>query len=440
MKMIRDGVLLKNTMKNCILENCNEKHFAKGYCKHHYRTIYLKSNSTNNNLCDICKSNKHVTKAQNGLFLCQRHYAQFKISGTIYTKTRFDKNDIIINDSFAEIILYDRNCNEVNRTKISLDCVEMCSKHKWCVKQSGDNYPYVMTTIDGKKVRLHRFILDVKQHDLLVDHINHDTLDNRKENLRICTKKENCRNNKPQKNTNSGISGVIFSEQNQKWKASITVDREIINLGSFNLFEDALNCRLKAENKYFGEFAYQYSNDYIKKLIDTYDKDKLNINDYVEWSYNSGGKFINRKGQIIAIVNSNDNILNYLPSNTLMLQIKFHPKCKTDKIRYIVATVDNNLIYYYSPPYKNLKKIENYEGFKNLKTIDNPPRKYKGKLTENQIIEIFQMKENGLGTRKIAKIIGVSRGCINHILNIKEYKNKKTLQQFIDKDKIESEE
>ena len=42
---------------------------------------------------------------------CNKHYHQIKRYGDIKTRTRFDKNEIIINDNVAKILLYDNNCN-----------------------------------------------------------------------------------------------------------------------------------------------------------------------------------------------------------------------------------------------------------------------------------------------------------------------------------------
>ena len=45
---------------------------------------------------------------------CNKHYHQIKRYGNIKTRTRFDKNEIIINDNVAKILLYDNNCNVID--------------------------------------------------------------------------------------------------------------------------------------------------------------------------------------------------------------------------------------------------------------------------------------------------------------------------------------
>lgn len=52
--------------------------------------------------------------------------------------------------------------------------------------------PYARGQINGKKVYLHRFIMDAPEY-MHVDHINHCTLDCRRANLSITTPTENVR-------------------------------------------------------------------------------------------------------------------------------------------------------------------------------------------------------------------------------------------------------
>ena len=92
------------------------------------------------------------------------------------------------------------------------------SLHKWSVENSG----YIQTTINGKHVRLHRYLLN--EPDLYVDHINGDRTDNRRKNLRCCSNKENCRNQGLSSRNTSGFKGVSFDRRRGRYSASITVD------------------------------------------------------------------------------------------------------------------------------------------------------------------------------------------------------------------------
>lgn len=194
-------------MRVCSVEGCNGKHRAKGYCN--------------------------------------KHYAQILRHGKISERTRFDKNEIILYDTYAEIILYNYKGEEVNRALIDIEDVEKISKYKWRVNDNG----YVVTDIDkNTKLRLHRFLMNPSE-DMVVDHINHNRLDNRKQNLRLCTQGENLRNKK--------VKGVAFDERRNKWYARIMINRKNLHLGSFDTKEEAIEARKQAEIEYFGEYRYK---------------------------------------------------------------------------------------------------------------------------------------------------------------------------------------
>lgn len=110
---------------------------------------------------------------------------------------------------------------------------------------------------------LHRLITNCPD-DKIVDHINHNPQDNRRKNLRICNYAENSHNAQIGKNNKTGVIGVFYNSTLQKWEARITINRNQIRLGNFSAKEEAIIARLKAEQKYFGEFAPQ------KELFDKY--------------------------------------------------------------------------------------------------------------------------------------------------------------------------
>jgi hypothetical protein len=97
---------------------------------------------------------------------------------------------------------------------------------------------------------MHEIIMDSKN----IDHKDGNTYDNRKENLRVCTEQENAMNKRTPKNNTSGVKGVHYAKKEEKWKAYITFKGKRIHLGTYTNIEDAINKRLKAEGKYFGEF------------------------------------------------------------------------------------------------------------------------------------------------------------------------------------------
>ena len=114
---------------------------------------------------------------------------------------------------------------------------------------------------DGRKVRLNRYLMGLTNTDIytteqVVDHINGDSMDNRKSNLRICTQADNMKNQKKSKKNTSGHKGVCWASREKRWIAYIKVDGKNITLGYFKNKEDAINARLKAEEKYYSEFKF----------------------------------------------------------------------------------------------------------------------------------------------------------------------------------------
>lgn len=161
----------------------------------------------------------------------------------IMMNRKYNKYDITSHD-FG--ILWTLNTNE--EVYFDLEDADSILNHYWNTESSG--YPYTM--VDGKPVRMHVF-LNRKWHD----HHNKNKMDNRKENLIYCTHQENIRNSSISKNNKSGITGVYFSKDKNKWIAQITINGKTKSLGSYSNKTDAIRSRLIEEKIQFGEFAPQ---------------------------------------------------------------------------------------------------------------------------------------------------------------------------------------
>jgi hypothetical protein len=89
---------------------------------------------------------------------------------------------------------------------------------------------------------------------LTIDHINGDKADNRLINLRLAT---DCQNSyyRPRKSNNrSGCKGV-YMRKNGKYRAAITVEKQRINLGTFETKEEAYKVYCEAAVRLHGDFA-----------------------------------------------------------------------------------------------------------------------------------------------------------------------------------------
>ena len=161
---------------------------------------------------------------------------------------RYRHNEYQIHNNY--VTLYDFKKREFY---ISIEDLDKVLKYTWFVNECRDG-----EVINAQNnIKLHRFIMNVNDSNMDVDHINHNRSDNRRENLRVTSPNLNNLNKGLKSNNTSGCTGVFKSKN--KWASRITVDKKVINLGTFINFEDAVAVRKAAEEKYFGEYSYDNS-------------------------------------------------------------------------------------------------------------------------------------------------------------------------------------
>ena len=211
-------------MKLCSVENCNRKYYAKE--------------------------------------LCRKHYQQFKIHGKVLKRTKYDKNEFIIDGDICWVVLYDIECIEVDRAKFYTKYYKQIynSDLKW--HHNGSRYAIAYwNDEDGNQqsIFLHQAIIQLSgqivQPGEEIDHKDGDKLNCLDDNLRICSVAQNRQNSKIQKNNKSGYIGVSWKKPIKKWAAYICVNGKNKFLGYFSIKEDAARAYNIAAIKYFGEFA-----------------------------------------------------------------------------------------------------------------------------------------------------------------------------------------
>lgn len=115
-----------------------------------------------------------------------------------------------------------------------------------------------------KEIRFHRLVMKETNPKIKIDHIihgktNENKYDNRKQNLRIVTSGQNRMNSHLAKNNKSDVTGVYFDTRSNSWGSTIKYEGKSIHLGYFSNFDDAVEARRKAEDKYFGEYSFNNS-------------------------------------------------------------------------------------------------------------------------------------------------------------------------------------
>lgn len=191
---------------------------------------------------------------------CPNHVRQIRKWGEV-RRTRYDKHEFCVCGDYVKIFLVDR---EGKRNGFNLlvdkDDLDNVLKYKWGRsgkhKTSGNTY-YAHAHINGKKVKLHHFVLGGYKRICSeaaidrpeIDHKNNNGLDNRKKNLRVVTSKQNKFNRLLNKNNTSGTRGVQYNKKRKKWIAVIKNDYKAVLIGEFPIKEQAIKARKKAEKK-----------------------------------------------------------------------------------------------------------------------------------------------------------------------------------------------
>ena len=203
--------------------------------------------------CIECGDNYSI-KSIDGEPYCNKHYLQMKRHGRVFSRTIYDPNEIVVFDSYAEIVLYNKLSAEVARTTISLESIDAVKNKKWHMKANG--YVYHDYRHNGKKVSvlLHRLLLDPPS-GMVIDHIDGNSLNNKLCNIRVCTPSENAMNSGLFSHNTSGIKGVTFDNQSGLWVAQIMVEQRTVYLGSYENKSEARDARVEFATETFGEFA-----------------------------------------------------------------------------------------------------------------------------------------------------------------------------------------
>lgn len=135
----------------------------------------------------------------------------------------------------------------------------------WMINGNG----YVVTS--NNKKHMHRLIMGIDGKDwtkIQVDHVRgeHTKNDNRKFNLRVVNSSQNGMNKKTLSNNTSGHTGVYWKKSRNKWSVVIQVNKKSKYIGMYKNFEDAKRARKDAEDKYYGEYSYDNSQN-IKGVV-----------------------------------------------------------------------------------------------------------------------------------------------------------------------------
>lgn len=175
---------------------------------------------------------------------------------------------------YKDAILIIKNCNlskrKLNKYYFLKDCVigvtnntgcdfyiDYINYHKVCqYTWYEDGQGYIRANINNKNIRLHTYIIgDIKQNQC-IDHINHIKSDNRICNLRVVTNSQNQMNRGKTITNTSGVKGVFWHKLKKKWQANLQINKKLLYLGIYKDKQEAIQARIKAEQKYFKKYNF----------------------------------------------------------------------------------------------------------------------------------------------------------------------------------------
>lgn len=227
---------------------------------------------------DIPKTNQHSINYHGvSMIVCGKHYSQYIKYGKFLDesqKTCFDSNEYEITDEGVWIYCFNRNNEPSGKFLIDLVDLDKVIAKKWrCWK--GGYY-----TGNLRPISIYRFILDCPEN-CVIDHINGNRADNRHNNLRICTQQQNLYNVALKSTNKSGVAGVRWDKERNKWSAEIKFDYKKCFLGRYQDIEDATYVRYYAETRLFKEFRNTRNDERIFSLIENCSR-KEELEQYVD--------------------------------------------------------------------------------------------------------------------------------------------------------------
>jgi hypothetical protein len=83
-----------------------------------------------------------------------------------------------------------------------------------------------------------------------VDHRDRNRANNVWRNLRAATKKQNQENRTPRRDSSSGVTGVLWSNRDQAWRATIVIEGRKRHIGTRKVLSEAVALRAAASRQH----------------------------------------------------------------------------------------------------------------------------------------------------------------------------------------------
>lgn len=228
------------------------------------------------------------------------------------------KKEIIRNDDGDAIIpIKNKDDDIIDHIIVSDHRWHDCTQYNWSKCKN-----YFNGIIDGKAVKIHDYIIGLKNEDKddndLIDHIDHNPKNNKDDNLRLSNSVNNNHNRTKKLNTSSTFIGVSFNKSRNKFYASIKKDGVNYHIGSYiDELSAAKAYNFKAKELY-GSFANLnlIDNEIITNENDNIVLNKLINNDTTKTKKpNCSSKYVGvcfhkRHNKFLASINVNGKLIH----------------------------------------------------------------------------------------------------------------------------------
>lgn len=131
------------------------------------------------------------------------------------------------------------------------------TQHAGSAAGSDHSAGYRSVCVNGKHLLVHRVIFAMhhgRWPDDELDHKDRQRNNNRISNLREAGPQKNQGNQKLRRNNTSGFRGAYWAAHAGRWKAMVSHEGEVHNLGYFDTAEGAGEAAARKRDQLFGEF------------------------------------------------------------------------------------------------------------------------------------------------------------------------------------------
>lgn len=246
----------KSNQKWCAMISVHEKTFNLGYfekfeeavaCRKMAEEEFFKEFKaddyrTQNRVIENVSLMKKPDVKRINLFIMKLNEQKITGSKEKIDVNKYNTNEIVLFDDYAEIVLYNNINEEKNRAIIDLEDVEIIKNVRWHQERE-DGYVVIKCFNGVNNCPLHLALIGEIDKSKFCRHKDGDRMNNRKSNFEIVDISEERIKHK------SGVKNISWALRRQRWQVAISVSGKVIHLGFFKELEDAIAAKNIAEEE-----------------------------------------------------------------------------------------------------------------------------------------------------------------------------------------------